>query len=167
MLKLLEAKDLDYDAIVRYKKSFKSNIKDMTFDLLRVGELSRDKYLEFLSEKGFIHFFFLVDDLDPNYIIGNGSIINCEFFDINEYDYGLISYAIRPDERTKHYGTYLLKLLLEQSKMMGISEISISCLKSNIGSKKIIEHNGGNFKKEFYADDYKSYCLQYIVNLKK
>lgn len=56
---------------------------------------------------------------------------------------GHIGYGIRPAERKKGYGKLILKLGLEKAKEIGLKEVLITCDKSNIGSKKIIETSGG------------------------
>lgn len=56
---------------------------------------------------------------------------------------GHIGYDIRPSERGKGYGTSMLKLALEKTKELGIKDVLITCNAHNIGSKKIIETNGG------------------------
>jgi predicted acetyltransferase len=61
---------------------------------------------------------------------------------------GHIGYAIRPSERRKGYGNLILKLSLEETKKLGIDKVLITCEPTNIGSKKIIENNGGIFEKE-------------------
>ena len=56
---------------------------------------------------------------------------------------GHISYYIRLSERCKGYATYILKLSLKECKTLGINRVMITCAKSNIGSLKIIQKNGG------------------------
>lgn len=55
---------------------------------------------------------------------------------------GHIGYAIRPSERKKGYGSILLKLALPKAKTIGLKKVLITCDKSNIPSRKIIEKNG-------------------------
>ncbi|MEK7618834.1 MAG: GNAT family N-acetyltransferase [Patescibacteria group bacterium] len=56
---------------------------------------------------------------------------------------GHIGYAIRPSARTKGYGTKILELALPKAKELGIDRVLVTCDESNIGSRKIIEKNGG------------------------
>jgi predicted acetyltransferase len=59
---------------------------------------------------------------------------------------GHIGYFIRPSKRKLGYGHLILKLgLLEVSKI-NLEKVLITCDFSNIGSKKIIESNGGIFE---------------------
>lgn len=54
-----------------------------------------------------------------------------------------IYYEIRPSKRSLGYGTHILRLGLKKAKTIGLSELIIVCDEDNIGSKKIIEANGG------------------------
>jgi len=58
---------------------------------------------------------------------------------------GHIGYTIRPSERRKGYGTKILALALSEAKKLGIKRVRITCNDDNIGSRKIIEKNGGIF----------------------
>ena len=59
-----------------------------------------------------------------------------------------IYYEILPEHRLKGYGKKILALGLEEAKKIGLKEVSITCMEDNIGSKKIIEANGGVFVAE-------------------
>ncbi|PJI08040.1 MULTISPECIES: GNAT family N-acetyltransferase [Clostridium] len=67
---------------------------------------------------------------------------------------GNIGYDIAPLQRKKGYGKIILKLGLKKSKELNVSPILVTCASSNIGSKKIIEENGGTFEKEI-VDEWK------------
>ena len=58
---------------------------------------------------------------------------------------GYIGYAVVPRERRKGYGTEMLRLGLRKAKKFYNKKIIITCLETNIGSRKIIENNGGIF----------------------
>lgn len=61
---------------------------------------------------------------------------------------GHIGYGIRPSFRGQGYGTKILELALPKAKELGITEVLITCDVTNIGSKKIIEANGGILENE-------------------
>ncbi len=65
---------------------------------------------------------------------------------------GHIGYAIRPSKRRMGCGKLILKLVLEKAKELGIRKALITCDSDNIGSKKIIEANGGVLENEVEAD---------------
>lgn len=56
---------------------------------------------------------------------------------------GHIGYKIRPSERRKGYGALICRLGIEKARKRQIGDILITCDDDNIGSRKIIEANGG------------------------
>ena len=56
---------------------------------------------------------------------------------------GHIGYAIRPSKQRQGYGSRLLELALPKAKKIGIQRALLTCDKSNVASRKIIEKNGG------------------------
>jgi predicted acetyltransferase len=56
---------------------------------------------------------------------------------------GHIGYEIRPSRRRQGYGTAILRLGLEKARDMGLQQVLVTCDDTNIGSRKIIEINGG------------------------
>lgn len=66
-----------------------------------------------------------------------------------EIEGGHIGYAIRPTMRRLGYGTKILALTLEKARNLGLQRVLVTCDSDNIGSARIIEHNGG--KLENYA----------------
>lgn len=56
---------------------------------------------------------------------------------------GHIGYDIRPSQRGKGYGSKILELALPKAKELGITKVLVTCDATNIGSRKIIEKNGG------------------------
>ena len=59
---------------------------------------------------------------------------------------GHIGYEIRPSRRRQGYGTAILRLALPHARALGIRRALVTCDADNIGSKKIIEANGGRFE---------------------
>lgn len=56
---------------------------------------------------------------------------------------GHVGYEIRPSMRRKGYGTRQFALALDICRGMGVGVARVSCSEDNIGSRKIIEANGG------------------------
>lgn len=56
---------------------------------------------------------------------------------------GHIGYSIRPSKRNMGYGTHILKLALQKAKKLSIKKVLVTCNNNNVGSRKIIEFNGG------------------------
>ena len=61
---------------------------------------------------------------------------------------GHIGYAIRPSERRKGYGTAALRLALIEARRIGLREVLVTCDNDNVGSRRIIERNGGVLENE-------------------
>jgi len=59
---------------------------------------------------------------------------------------GHIGYYICPKKRKMGYGRKILKLSLLKAKRLGLSRVLLTCDDDNIGSRKIIEANGGVLK---------------------
>jgi predicted acetyltransferase len=59
---------------------------------------------------------------------------------------GNIGYEIRPTKRKQGYGKEILRLGLEKARESGLRRVLVTCDEDNIGSKKIIEHNGGKLE---------------------
>src|SRR5262245_60743207 len=56
---------------------------------------------------------------------------------------GHIGYEIRPTKRLRGYGTQILALALPEAQKLDIKRALVTCDATNIGSRKIIEANGG------------------------
>ena len=56
---------------------------------------------------------------------------------------GHIGYVIRPSRRRQGYATALLRLGLEQARALGLTRVLLTCADTNLGSRKVIEANGG------------------------
>lgn len=57
---------------------------------------------------------------------------------------GHIGYGIRPSQRGRGYGNLILKLALKYCKdNLGLEKALLTCDEANLGSKRVIEDNGG------------------------
>lgn len=65
---------------------------------------------------------------------------------------GHIGYSIHPDYRKQGYGKLILAHVLEKAKQIGLQEVMVTCDDTNVGSRKIIEANGGEFERLAYED---------------
>jgi predicted acetyltransferase len=61
---------------------------------------------------------------------------------------GHIGFAIRPTKQRQGYGSNILRLALKKAKILGLKKVLVTCDNDNIGSRKIIERNGGVLKKK-------------------
>jgi predicted acetyltransferase len=95
-------------------------------------------------ESGLVPFsdYWLIDD---GLYIGRLSVRH----ELNDFLYrigGHIGYEIRPSKRRLGYGYEILGLGLEKAHQLGLERVLLTCDETNIGSKKIIERNGGVFE---------------------
>lgn len=102
--------------------------------------------------------------IDNNEFIGRLSIRH-ELNEVLLRMGGHIGYEIRSSKRKRGYGTEILRLGLEKAKELGLRRVLVTCDEDNIGSKKIIEHNGGMFENaiEMEGDTVKK--LRYWIDI--
>jgi predicted acetyltransferase len=159
-------------------KKYIKEFKDYNSEINGVGGLDRyDNYDEWLIkiendldinkvEKGKVpgSTFFLVRESDDR-ILG---MINIRH-SLNDYLLklgGNIGYSIRPTERRKGYATKILYLGLEKCKELNIDKVLVTCDKSNIGSAKTIQNNGGRLENEVKKDETSNEMVQrYWIDL--
>lgn len=64
-------------------------------------------------------------------------------------DYGgHIGYGVRPTARRRGHATAMLREVLPHARALGIGRVLVTCDDTNIGSRKVIEANGGIFEDE-------------------
>lgn len=78
---------------------------------------------------------------------------------------GHIGYSIRPTERKNGYGTLILKLALGRCRELRISRVLVTCNKSNVGSAKVIQNNGGILENEVYSEEFEGVVQRYWIDL--
>lgn len=161
MLKLVAVNEVDFKTVKEYYDAFEDK-RELNSIALRRVEKGEEEYLKWCN---FYENYYLIDDDNPNYIIGIGSIEDSGIYDYKDFDLGSIGYGVRPNERNKGYGSCILKLLLKECEKRGMKEVSVSCKKDNIASKKVILNNNGKFEKEF-VDEYEGQGLKFWIKLK-
>lgn len=58
---------------------------------------------------------------------------------------GHIGFDIAPAERRKGYGTAMLRMALGEARRLGLDSVIVTCLATNVPSKRTIEKAGGRF----------------------
>ncbi len=116
-------------------------------------------------ESGVVPFsdYWLIDDEE---YIGRLSVRH----ELNDYLYrfgGHIGYEIRPSRRRRGYGYEILRLGLEKARLLNFSRVLVTCDENNIGSKKIIEQNGGIFENTTQIEGSPVKKLRYWIDIKK
>ncbi len=160
---------------VQYKDSYLAAVRELQGDGKRL-----DDNIRFLSENfaAFVHRSLqqkersqLVQGRVPNadfWLIENGEFVgrlNLRYeldSDLLKFG-GHIGYEVRPSRRKQGYGTRMLQLGLEKAKAAGIHKVLVTCDENNIGSKKIIEHNGGQFENAVPIDGSAIKKLRYWI----
>jgi predicted acetyltransferase len=78
---------------------------------------------------------------------------------------GHIGYVVRPSKRRCGYGTVLLRLGLDKARGRGLQRVLLTCDQTNIGSRKIIETNGGQFENAVVVAGQAAQKLRYWIDL--
>ena len=76
---------------------------------------------------------------------------------------GHIGYSIRPSARRNGYSTELLGKTLLRAAALGLSEVLITCDKTNEPSVRTILRNGGVLESEGYVPERKAVVLRYRI----
>jgi predicted acetyltransferase len=79
---------------------------------------------------------------------------------------GHIGYEIRPSKRRRGYGKQILRLGLEKAREAGLHRVLVTCDEDNIGSKKIIEANGGQLENVVEVEGEPARKLRYWIDIK-
>lgn len=75
---------------------------------------------------------------------------------------GHIGYDIKPSERSKGYGSEILRLGLLELQKYGVGDVLVICSKQNHISRRVIEKNNGIFESEIIAPDDDVYLRYWI-----
>ena len=164
MLKLVSAYDVKFDSVKEYYDSFKNKSDIYCYEICMINK-GEDEYIKHLDWNKTEFLYYLVDDENPNYIYGFGSINDSRIINYNELNIGHIGYGVRNNERNKGYGTIILSLLLKECEELGMKKVSVSCHKDNYASEQIILKNGGVFDKKF-VDELEGDGKKYWITLK-
>jgi len=78
---------------------------------------------------------------------------------------GHIGYAIRPSARRQGYGTRVLELTLLKARGMRLDRVMVTCDADNIGSKQIIEKNGGHYSEHAVSPRSGKQVIHYWIEL--
>jgi predicted acetyltransferase len=84
---------------------------------------------------------FLIAENDGE-LVGRSSIrheLNDFLFSVG----GHIGYGVRPNYRRQGFATEILKQSLTYINQLGITEVLVTCLEDNVGSKQVIQSQGG------------------------
>jgi len=162
---------------VQYKDSYLAAVRELQ------GERKRlDDNIRFLSDNFAAFVQRSLQQKDRSQLV-SGRVPNADFWLIDDGEFvgrlnlryeldadllkfgGHIGYEVRPSRRKQGYGTRILHLGLEKAKAAGIHKVLVTCDENNIGSKKIIEHNGGQFENAVHVDGSAIKKLRYWIDV--
>ena len=78
---------------------------------------------------------------------------------------GHIGYSVRPSERRKGYATAMLHDALPRCRELGLTDVLISCLTDNEGSRRTILHNGGVYESTVHEPELHRDLERYWIHL--
>lgn len=78
---------------------------------------------------------------------------------------GHIGYQIRPSKRMRGYGKEILRLGLIKARELGLRRVLVTCDEDNIGSRKIIESNGGQLENVIEVKDSPVRKMRYWIDI--
>jgi predicted acetyltransferase len=133
-------------ALLAHSELAKDNFE---FLLGYTGGMPWHEYLEILKnestgtnlKEGRVPATFLIAESDGN-LIGRTSIRH----ELNDFLFnfgGHIGYGVRPSYRRQGFATEVLRQSLAYARELGITEVLVTCLDNNEGSKRVIESHGG------------------------
>jgi predicted acetyltransferase len=80
---------------------------------------------------------------------------------------GHIGYEIRPSKRRRGYGTTLLRLGLAKARERGLTRVLLTCDETNLGSRKMIEANGGRLENKVEVQGLPVLKMRYWIDLEE
>jgi predicted acetyltransferase len=78
---------------------------------------------------------------------------------------GHIGYEIRTSRRRQGYGKLILKYGLERAKAFGLKRVLLTCDQDNLGSRKIIESQGGKLENIIEVERWPVPVCRYWISL--
>ena len=78
---------------------------------------------------------------------------------------GHIGYSVRPSERRKGYATAMLREALPCCRTLGITDVLITCIVGNEGSRRTILNNGGVFESIVHEPEMDRDLERYWIHL--
>ena len=76
---------------------------------------------------------------------------------------GHIGYCIRPTERGRGYATGMLKEALDFCASIGLTDLILTCDRSNPASARVIRNCGGRLEAEFYSETFRQTIQRYRI----
>ena len=143
------------------------NFTDVKVNFARFVQVQRDRAVVERIPQGWVPetYFWLIDNDE---YIGTTRLRHFLTEGLRQYG-GHIGYEIRPSKRRQGYGKEILRLALIEARKHGITRALVTCNRDNIGSRKIIEGNGGVFEGEdaVWSGGYAIHERRYWIDIEK
>jgi len=78
---------------------------------------------------------------------------------------GNIGYGVRPSARRRGFGTEILRQSLGRASDLGLTRVLVTSGKNNLGSVKVILHNGGVLDSEEHLPDRGEIVQRYWIDI--
>ncbi|MBN1471226.1 MAG: GNAT family N-acetyltransferase [Syntrophaceae bacterium] len=101
---------------------------------------------------------------DESKVIGFSSLRHFLTTSLEDFG-GHISYVVRPKYQRQGHGTQILASTLNKAKALGLVNVLLTTDVHNIGSRKVIEHNGGKLEKEYLSTNTCKMKARYLIIL--
>ncbi len=155
--------------LVKLSPKFKRHLFEMLDEWVNYHDTNHSPYAIFKNDyHDFEHYLANLEVTEPT----NGLVPDSTFFaldlsrdifvgainirhELNERllrDGGHIGDGVRPSERSKGFGTAIIRLGLEECRKLGIVKVLMVCDKDNVASRKTILHNDGVLENEIEVD---------------
>ena len=145
------------DAYMDFAEEWEANHEPMTPYAARLRGHSYEEWLEDCWKRetqvvgGFVtaHTYFWVDE--TGVIVGAVNLrhsLNDHLLRVG----GHIGYGVRPSARRQGHAKAMLAATLPKAKALGLSRVLITCDKTNVGSARTIQLNGGVLENEVEDD---------------
>lgn len=121
-----------------FESWYQNNLANRSPETVRPGLVPASTYLAVLQDSGE-----LIGMIDIRHRLNEGLL---QFG-------GHIGYSVRPSRRRQGYAVEMLRLGLAECRKLGIDRVLLTCNKTNIGSAKTIQHNGGILENEIQTPD--------------
>ncbi len=102
--------------------------------------------------------------VDGGEYLGRASLRHTLNASLREFG-GHIGYEMRPSARRQGHGKTILRLMLGRARELGLDRVMITCDTDNLGSRGVIEGNGGVLEGEFTLDYHPKAIRRYWITL--
>lgn len=101
---------------------------------------------------------------DDREVVGVSNLRH-ELTDSLRIEGGHIGYGVRPSQRGHGYGNEILRLTVDKARQLGLTQVLVTCDKTNVVSAAVIRHNGGILRDEEFRQELGETVQRYWITL--